>query len=264
MSYEVGDSVILDNIECIIAYKADTEQEWGRYILIDKNHDLSFYLSNSDFIDEAYDNNIDNGYINEASKYGYEWGGYETLTNMNIPDIGKGLSNTNNLINLNLSAYHENWTTVFQSITQFRNTYGNKWFLPAMNEYLEIAKISDKLNNISKNNCSYYWTSTESSNQGAVIFDFQNNSLNLCSKGYRVIRTRLCRYTANEELKVKDINITCSTSDSQIYYTTNNTEPNQESILFQKNFTINEGTTIKAKAYKEGYIDSNIAELKIE
>ena len=59
------------------------------------------------------------------------------------------------------------------------------------------------------------------------------------------------------------VQITCSTPDSQIYYTTNNTEPNQKSILFQKIFTINEGTTIKAKAYKEGYIESDIQSLSV-
>ena len=60
------------------------------------------------------------------------------------------------------------------------------------------------------------------------------------------------------------IQITCSTPDSQIYYTTDNSEPNKQSNLYSDIFEVEEGTTIKAKAYKEGYIESDIAELTIE
>ena len=59
------------------------------------------------------------------------------------------------------------------------------------------------------------------------------------------------------------IQIFCSTPDSQIYYTTDNSEPNKQSNLYSDIFEVEEGTTIKAKAYKEGYIESDISFLTI-
>ena len=67
---------------------------------------------------------------------------------------------------------------------------------------------------------------------------------------------------ANPFYKAK-IQITCSTPDSQIYYTSDNSEPNKQSSLYSDIFEVEEGTTIKAKAYKEGYIESDIKTLTI-
>ena len=59
------------------------------------------------------------------------------------------------------------------------------------------------------------------------------------------------------------IEIFCSTSDSQIYYTTDNSNPNQSSPLYTETFEVEDGTTVKAIAYKEGYIESDIKELNV-
>lgn len=59
------------------------------------------------------------------------------------------------------------------------------------------------------------------------------------------------------------IRITCSTPDSQIYYTLDNSEPNKQSNLYSDIFEVEEDTTIKAKAYKKGYIESDIHFLTI-
>ena len=53
MSYNVGDIVTLDRIESVIIYKADTEQEWGQYIVVDKNHDLDYYIRGTDYVDQS-------------------------------------------------------------------------------------------------------------------------------------------------------------------------------------------------------------------
>lgn len=55
------------------------------------------------------------------------------------------------------------------------------------------------------------------------------------------------------------IQITCSTPESQIYYTTGGNAPNSSSTLYSSTFTAEAGTTIKAIAIKEGYIDSDVA-----
>ena len=52
--YEIGDTIMVDGIECLVGYDAQSEQEWGRYILIDKKHDLSYYTRGSDFYNDLY------------------------------------------------------------------------------------------------------------------------------------------------------------------------------------------------------------------
>lgn len=102
MSYNVGDIVTLDGIESVIIYKAEEEQEWGRYILVDKNHDLSYYITGSDYIDSS-------DYDQSPGTFGYEWGGYGTTTGITSQNIGDGLNNTNSLIGLNLQPNNSGW-----------------------------------------------------------------------------------------------------------------------------------------------------------
>lgn len=56
------------------------------------------------------------------------------------------------------------------------------------------------------------------------------------------------------------ITITCATEGATIYYTLDGTEPSQESTLYTDRFMIYQTTTIKAKAYLDGLLDSEIAE----
>lgn len=53
MSYSIGDTVTLDGIESVIIYDNGSEDEWGRYIVADKNHDLIWYIEGTDCVDEA-------------------------------------------------------------------------------------------------------------------------------------------------------------------------------------------------------------------
>ena len=59
------------------------------------------------------------------------------------------------------------------------------------------------------------------------------------------------------------IQISCSTPDSQIYYTLDNSTPDSSKPLYSNQFEVEPGTTIKAIAIKDGYIDSDIAEYTI-
>lgn len=56
------------------------------------------------------------------------------------------------------------------------------------------------------------------------------------------------------------IQISCSTPDSQIYYTLDNSTPDSSKSLYSNQFEVESGTTIKAIAIKDGYIDSDVAE----
>ena len=55
------------------------------------------------------------------------------------------------------------------------------------------------------------------------------------------------------------IQISCSTSQSQIYYTTDNSNPSESSTLYSSQFSASGGTIIKAIGKREGWDDSNIA-----
>ena len=60
-----------------------------------------------------------------------------------------------------------------------------------------------------------------------------------------------------------NIQITCSTPEAAIYYTTDNTDPNETKNLYTDIFEVKTGTTIKAIATKEDYINSEISSLDI-
>lgn len=133
MAYSVGDTVVLDGIESVIIYDNGSEADWGRYICVDKNHDLSYYISGSDYVDESESGLI----INNDNAYGYEWGGYETdlgMTDSSYREIGKGLSNTNSLISKNLTPNTSGWKVLWNMVKQFRSSHSNYWFIPSLEE----------------------------------------------------------------------------------------------------------------------------------
>lgn len=66
-------------------------------------------------------------------------------------------------------------------------------------------------------------------------------------------------YSIGNPFYITKIQITCSTPDSQIYYTTDGNTPTSSSNLYSTSFTANPGTTIKAIGIKEGMLDSDIA-----
>ena len=57
----------------------------------------------------------------------------------------------------------------------------------------------------------------------------------------------------------QSVSISCTTEGADIYYTTDGTEPTEGGALYSDAITVTETTTLKAKAYKSGYTESNIA-----
>lgn len=54
------------------------------------------------------------------------------------------------------------------------------------------------------------------------------------------------------------VKIECTTEDAVVRYTTDNSEPTEESTLYESPFSIN-GVTVKAKGFKEGWTPSDTA-----
>lgn len=59
-----------------------------------------------------------------------------------------------------------------------------------------------------------------------------------------------------------DVKLTCSTTSSKIYYTTDGSDPKVKGILYTGAITVTENTTIKAYARSKGYADGDIMSFK--
>lgn len=242
MAYNVGDVVVLDNIESVIIYDAGSEQEWGRYIVTDRFYNLSHYTQNS--------NNF----------YNLNWLSFYSVTGITSQEIGDGLLNTNQILSLETST--ENNTLTY-NLNLFRNQHSDKWFVPSAGELRELITNSDKIYNLYPSNTYYanlysICSSTEISDHNIYIThiplkDISQYGVKINSSQYFNIY-RLCRYTTEEELS-KTIQITTTTPDSQIQYTINDT-----TSIYSSPFKLTANQEIKAIAKKEGYIDSDEAE----
>lgn len=192
--FSVGDTVTVNGVESLVFYKADSEQEWGRYIIVDKIHDIAFYTVGLDLVDV----NIPS----EEHQYSYEWGGYQTDTGVVDQSIGSGLTNTNTLISMNLQPNTEGWPVVWNKVVEARQTLeDDKWFVPSLEELNLLYNNRSSLQNISYITDYDYWSSSEKSNQYAYRVRFNGDTKNYIGKFNRYVRVRLCRYLTDSEVK---------------------------------------------------------------
>ena len=202
MAHNVGDTVTLDGVECLIIYDNKTEDEWGRYIVADKNHDLIWYFAGSDYEDESESNNV----INTENKYGYEWGGsYDITTGFTDTDLRTGLTNTNSLIGMNLQSQTTGWYVVWDKVSEFRSGKSDKWFVPSMSELNLIYENRNNLSGLTTNSDlnSYYWSSSGYTSNYAWCQSLDSGVQTRDSKYSHYLRVRLCRYTTDAELDKK-------------------------------------------------------------
>ena len=176
-AYTTGNNILIDN--------GTTPEVTEHPIFVDKNHDLCYYFTGSDYVN-------DNDYIN--NKWGYEWGGYEISTGITDTDIGTGLNNTNSLISMNLEVYNEGWEVIWNKISEFRTQKdSNKWFLPSLSELSLIYNNRSSLSNLSLTSHFYYWSSSESNTELCNLIRFDNGNQLQGLKNIRDTRSRLCR-----------------------------------------------------------------------
>lgn len=255
----VGDTVIIDNIECLVIYDAGSAQSWGRYILVDKNHDLSFYVNGSDWVDSSY-------YEYSPGTFGYEWGGYNTETGITNIAVGTGLSNTNALIGMSLSPLASGWRVVWDKVQDFRSSYSNSWFVPSKDELNLVYQQKANLTNISTSGSYYYWSSSESSFARVWRQSFNSGTQLTNNKNNRDTHVRLCRYTVDEDLETSFINapsiisITVP-SGAIVRYTTDGVDPTESSAVYSSSFSVSPGTLVKARAFQSGKRPSNIVSI---
>ena len=148
----VGQYALVDGVISKCVYVADIPQDWGQRLFVGPMMEDS------------------NG------KYMLQWGGYGTATGITETAIGTGLTNTNALLAMNLQST-DGTPTIWDAITEFRNTHSDRWFIASRDEGVEQKRQG----------YSDIWTSSEYDSSNAYrTFDY-GSKYNSSSKtsGYR-------------------------------------------------------------------------------
>lgn len=183
----------MDGIEVLVLAALTDGETWvategttgTEYIGVDKNHDLSWYVNGSDYVDSS-------DYNQAPGTFGYEWGGYGIETGVQDTAVGTGLSNTNALIEMNLQPNTSGWWVVWDKVEEFRQSHSDNWFMPSKDELNLVFKNKSNLSNLSLNTYHYYWSSSEYSS-GFVWRQYFNSGYQDGSGKFGLYyRDRLC------------------------------------------------------------------------
>ncbi len=146
-----------------------------KYIGVDMDHDLSYYIKISRGND-YYNHLIENAAVSYPDKLRVKWGLSEDGTAGTDYSIGGGYANTEKALALKgvlyKSEYGEGEETIWNRLLEFRadisGDKGQNWFIPSHSEMVDIAYLArdEKINNLTnmgdtKFYRNYYFTSTE-------------------------------------------------------------------------------------------------------
>ena len=181
LAVNAGTIITLDGVEVLVIYSQD-----GINIAVDKNHDLSFYVKGSDYVNS-------NDYDQSPGTFGYEWGGYETITGIQDTVIGAGLSNTNALIRMNLQPNTSGWWIIWDKVKEFRQNHSDNWFVPSKDELNLVYQQKANLSNVTTSGRYIrYWSSSERNSTDSWSQDFSSGDRYYYNKPSHVRRVRLC------------------------------------------------------------------------
>ena len=96
-------------------------------------------------------------------------------------------------------------------------------------------------------------------NMGADNYNFFLDMFATVGGGTLTCATPTFTPEAGTYFETQEVAIACNTADATIYYTTDGTDPDENSSVYTEPITVAESMTIKAIAMKEGYDNSNIA-----
>lgn len=121
-------------------------------------------------------------------------GGFGIETGITFKTLGKGLSNTNSLIEMNLQPDTLDWPVLWSKVEEFRSMHSNDWFIPSANELSLIYFKKSILNNLSTTTLAYYWSSSEESKDYKFIIFFGSGNETSSLPISHTRRARLCFY----------------------------------------------------------------------
>lgn len=238
MEYAVGDTLNIGGIEAIIIFDAGVNCNWGRYLAADKNYDLDYYFSNN---------------VPVFSKGTHCTGSYK---------IGEGKTNTEKYIS-SFDSIDSSHGVIYQAFS-FRNRYSSDWFIPNMQEILLVYNAKSLLSGLRTTSTSRYWATSDSySGEGEDIINMSTGGTGFRAVSNTGIYTRMCSYVVGDPA-TKQVTITSTTSNTNIYYTTDKSIPVEDSMLYSSSLNIEKGKTVKAKGFASGYFDSEVATKIIE
>lgn len=190
----VGDTVILDGIECLcIATGVTIQGSSLRRIAIDKNHDLGYYQK---YVGITIDGTV----ISQINSW--RWGGYGTKLGNTSKAVGYGLQNTINCLANTVNYTKGTWTDtvgdgypwLWRGVNDFRSSHSDKWFVPSISElrnYVCTNKSNLTFDSTSISNRQYWSSSEENTN------DSCNTTLDSAKEysagKYFGLGARLCR-----------------------------------------------------------------------
>ena len=268
----IGDHIDIDNTTGVIAYIAETPQEWGRYILAEE-YDLNHYepLLGSNEPGKIY--------------YGKFWdhndpqlGHTYLITGATDKGIGSGLKNTFQVIRTFLNDKIEPDIPADADLIKYRDymagenlwscvvwhweDVGDKWFIPSLDELYQLKINGDKIGNFTMNfaETAIYWSSTELKQDTAGAHKFYDDSeQHLGEFKNSMRRVRLCRYADDSEIG-KTVTLSSDTPGAVIRYTLDGSSPDESSAIYTRPFIVPENAHIKAVAFADGMAASETAE----
>ncbi len=104
-------------------------------------------------------------------------------------------------------------------------------------------------------NTTYYWHVDEHNANGTAtgdIWSFTTESL-------PQIAAPAISPDGGTFTSLRKVILSCSTSDATIRYTTNGADPTSSSTQYTSSFTVSSSCTVKARGFKAGYMDSDVA-----
>ena len=271
----IGDHIDIDNTTGVIAYIAETPQEWGRYILAEE-YDLNHYepLLGSNEPGKRYDGKFwDYNQLESSRDY--------LITGATDRVIGSGLNNTFKAIRAFINDNYGSDIPEDADLIQYRDymagqnlwscvvwhweDVGDKWFIPSLDELYQLKINRDKIGNFTTSfaETGIYWSSTELKQDTAGAHKFYDDTDNYLGNAKRSMhRVRLCRYADDSEIG-KTVTLSSDVPGAVIRYTLDGSSPDESSAIYTRPFIVPENTHIKAVAFAEGMAASEAAELDV-
>ncbi len=191
----VGDTVILDGIECLcVATDVTIQGSSLTRIAIDKYHDLGYY--------QKY---VGDTYADGAISYirWWRWGGVGTALSNTSQEVGYGLQNTirclANTVVYTAGTANNNYKypLMWRGVNDFRSSHSDKWFVPSLKEfknYIYANRSRITFDTTTGADSTYsFWTSSEYSSNESYYMIPSSGTLNLCYQKYAPCGVRLCR-----------------------------------------------------------------------